>query len=248
VPPVLRSPRRSSLSAESGQLEAASRRDALAFFPAAALAVSNALLLDDAVAVEPPLPSSIKSFRQYAPQLQLSGDFYLFDLAEDIRTSNWDDVLDQFKVSGSARFVSVSRMDRDFFSPMRLLAKSVPEDEGGSDLEQVTERFESSMRRLQSVAKGVGGDVTKELKKEAQDAWESGRQDINTYMRLANQLIAEPAEVAPFTLLPSASDDSPRRDKYIKIKKVLAKCQQGGVGVNVCGDVLKQAMSMDDAA
>ncbi|CAM9468021.1 unnamed protein product, partial [Discosporangium mesarthrocarpum] len=187
----------------------------------------------------PPFVSTI--IAKNAPQIRLGTDAFLYEIKEQVNDTNrWGEVISQFKMSSSARFASVSRMERDFYTPLRAVAQGL-EDFGGEDLVGYTASFEGAMADLNEVAgRAAGGPVSPADKAKAASTWEYGRVVLNKYLSTLNTLTG--TKGPKFESIPKDTEggSEERRERFLNFKKELAKCQQGGLGVNVCADIMQQ--------
>ncbi|CAM9378165.1 unnamed protein product [Phaeothamnion confervicola] len=150
-------------------------------------------------------------------------------------------MIENFKQSSSARFTSVSRFERDFFSPMRNLGQQALDDFGGSDLLDATVRFEEAMARLAAVGRAsAGGGVAATDLMAARRAWDDGRTALNHYVATLNGLAGDATGLRLAAVPADASGAAARQPRYLAFKKELAKCQQGGVGVNMCAGIMRK--------
>jgi hypothetical protein len=90
-------------------------------------------------------------------------------------------------VPATGRVAASSRMERDFYGPMRGLAASL-DDFGGEELLAATVRFERAMLQLAAVASANGGAVSAAEEQRAQSYWEEGRVALNDYAAALNAL------------------------------------------------------------
>ena len=87
----------------------------------------------------------MRSYLQYRTALQISADYYLFDLRDQLQdTQNWGEVGSVFN-SQNARGGEgqPSPIERNFVNPMRILGLSMPPDVG-EDMR--TAQFEFEVR------------------------------------------------------------------------------------------------------
>jgi len=186
-----------------------------------------------------PLPDfTLKEVAKVAPTLQFNIDYYLFEFKAIVEDpTKWGDMLDAFRASSDARFASVSRFERDFYTPMRNLGQAFPEEQGGDELLAAARGLEGAAARLEELGKQAGAAVAPAERAAAAAAWEEGRRAINAFI---GELNARQSRVAMAEIAPTEADSTRSRKKFIAYKKELAKCQQGGLGVNVCQDIMSK--------
>lgn len=181
-------------------------------------------------------PDAIRSYLQYRFPLQLSADYYLFELKEQLTDfEKWGDVNSVFVSNGGRGASGVSRLEREFINPMRILVLSMPPDES-EELRDAMNAFERSMFKLAMVTKGVRRDLPVELPPsmltDASNRWEEGRVSFNSFIAVLNK-VTELNELKPIA---SSKADYPRSERrYLELKKKLRICQNRG------GPALSQA-------
>lgn len=185
----------------------------------------------------PDLPTdAIKSYLQYRFPLQFSADYYMFELKEQLNDfDKWGEVNSVFESNGARGSSGVSRLEREFINPMRILVLSMPPEES-EDLRDSMDKFERSMRKLSIVTKGVRRDLPVDLPKslltDAQNKWEEGRVSYNSFISTLNKA----TELNELKLIASSKKEYPRSErKYVEFKKKLRTCQNRG------GPALSQA-------
>merc|ERR1712232_315032 len=181
-------------------------------------------------------PDAIRSYLQYRFPLQFSADFYQFELKEKLGDfDKWGEVNSLFSSQGARGSAGVSRLEREFINPMRILVLSMPPDES-DNLRDAMNAFEQSMFKLSKLTKGVQRDLSVELPPsmltDARAIWEEGRVSFNSFLTTLNKA----AELDELKLVASTNSDYPRSErKYVELKKRLRTCQNRG------GPALSQA-------
>mmetsp|Transcript_35689 Transcript_35689/g.112150 ORF Transcript_35689/g.112150 Transcript_35689/m.112150 type:complete len:279 (-) Transcript_35689:182-1018(-) len=192
-------------------------------------------------------PASQKVLLSQAGKLVFAADAYLFDVEEDIANpARWADALSMLEGGRDPRFASVSRVERDIVAPLRSLAQGIPEDAGGSDIDVAARQLDAAMSRLRVLvganavttfdnAAASGSQVPEAVVKEALGYWEDGRQGLNVAIDIVNQL-ADGSAAKKIDPVPKVGEGNTKRsrDRYLGYKRDAAKCQQGGLGANVC--------------
>ncbi|KAG5178130.1 hypothetical protein JKP88DRAFT_350397 [Tribonema minus] len=218
---------------------------------AAALLLSNQLTAERALADEPDFETELpplvtKALARYVPLVSFAGDYYLFEMKSAVENpENWSVLQEQVKMPATGRVAAVSRMERDFYGPMRSLASAL-DDFGGEDLVAATVKLEAAMAALAVETAGRsqrGGGTTAAQEQRARQLWEDGRSALNSYASSLNRIWQQGGgrgDVLAAVAAEPAGDASSARRRYIAYKKELAKCQQGGLGVNVCQNLLER--------
>jgi len=181
-------------------------------------------------------PDAIRSYLQYRFPLQLSADYYQFELREKLGDfDKWGEVNSLFNSNGARGSAGVSRLEREFINPMRILVLSMPPDES-ENLRDAMNAFEKSMFKLSKLTKGVQRDLSVELPPslltDARGIWDEGRVAFNTFLTTVNKA----TELDELKLIASTTKEYPRSErKYVELKKRLRTCQNRG------GPALSQA-------
>jgi len=174
-------------------------------------------------------PDAIRSYLQYRFPLQFSADFYQFELKEKLSDFNkWGDVNSLFSSQSARGSSSVSRLEREFINPMRILVLSMPPDESDI-LRDSMDKFEQSMFKLSKLTKGVQRDLSVELPPsmltDAIVIWEEGRVAYNSFLTAVNKA----TELDELKLVASKNSEYSRSErKYVDLKKRLRTCQNRG--------------------
>jgi len=234
-------------------------RRALCFSAAAA---AGTLLVPRANAVEPltldDLPSkAVQAYQQYWPDLQLAGDYYVFELRDLLREpGRWDLVSALTESSSIGSAASVSKLEREFLTPMRILSLAFPPDAGGDEMQEALGKFQQTMFSLSRQARAgqTTGNLANPDKKTIaaiEKTWDDGRQDLNIFYTTLNTATS----VNRLVSIPPDGKDYPRSKKlYTQLMKDAALCRNRGgqalaglwgqlmvygtvPGVNPCGNV-----------
>ena len=138
-------------------------------------------------------PKAKQAYLQYLPQLQLSADYYIFDLAPMLKEpGRWDLIGEITSSSNIGSAASVSRLDREFVTPMKILALAFPPDIGGEQMQDALDKFQASMFQLSRQARrgattgNVAGPSSKEVE-EVYKTWEAGRVALNQFYAALNE-------------------------------------------------------------
>lgn len=145
VPPSLS--RREAMSSPLAAAAAASLAAAGSPWPAAA-AVADGVTYDDLP------PKAQQAYQQYWPALQLAADSYVFELYDLLpEPGRWDSIgaITESTDIGSA--ASVSKLEREYLTPMRILALAFPPDAGGEEMQAALNKFQGSMFQLSRLAR-----------------------------------------------------------------------------------------------
>lgn len=145
VPPSLS--RREAMSSPLAAAAAASLAAAGSPWPAAAV-VADGVTYDDLP------PKAQQAYQQYWPALQLAADSYVFELYDLLpEPGRWDSIgaITESTDIGSA--ASVSKLEREYLTPMRILALAFPPDAGGEEMQAALNKFQGSMFQLSRLAR-----------------------------------------------------------------------------------------------
>ena len=96
--------------------------------------------------------------------MQVSTDYYLFELQDKISSvDEWGEVCQLFVSSGARGGQGQpSRMERDFINPMRILELSMPPDDS-DELRNAQFKFEKAMQTISKVTAGIRRDLPVEI-------------------------------------------------------------------------------------
>lgn len=141
-------PFRPRLASSVGVTPPLSRRQA-ALGAAVALIFQNSIgeaIADEGLTLEDLPPKAQQAYNQYWPAMQLAGDFYVFELRELVGyPGRWDQIGALTETTNIGSAASVSKLDREFLTPMRILALAFPPDAGGEDMQQALNAFQTAM-------------------------------------------------------------------------------------------------------
>lgn len=201
--------------------------------PARAFAVDNGapapprdLALDDLP------PKAKQSYLQYLPSLQLAGDFYVFELRDLLETpGRWDLIAGLTESTDIGSAASVSRIEREFITPMRIVSLAFPPDLGGDEMQAALNGFQRSMFTLTAQARRgqTTGNVAQPSEaqiKEVYGAWDAGRKQLNAFFLALN----EATESSRLALIPADGVAGYPRSKrlYVQLQKDAAICRNRG--------------------
>lgn len=180
---------------------------------------------------------AIRSYLQYRVPLQISADYFLFELREQIGDlDSWGEVNSLFSSSNARGGQGQpSRIERDFINPMRIVALSMPPEEA-DELRDAQLRFEAAMDKIRRTTAGVRRDLPVEvsptLLPEAQKGWNEGRLALNSYFVALNSATG----LKEMKIVPAEKKEYGRSErKYVDLKKKIKLCQNRG------GQALSQA-------
>jgi hypothetical protein len=167
---------------------------------------------------------------QYWTALQLAADFYVFELRDNVlNPQKWDLVgaVMESKSIGSAQ--SVSRLEREFISPMRVLSLAFPPDLGGDEMTAALGGFQKAMGKLGKNARSTEGVITElPSKKEIAQVfeyWDAGRVSLNEFFEALNGATQSKRLIT----IPVGGKDYPRSNTlYVQLKKDAAQCRNRG--------------------
>jgi hypothetical protein len=179
-------------------------------------------------------PEAAKSYLQYRLGMQLSADYYMWELQELLeQTDNWGEVAQLFQ-SSSARGAqgSPSRMERQFINPMRIIGLSMPPDVA-EQMQDSQYAFERAMAGITKVTAGIRRDLSVEVDPNAvgnaKKAWEEGRVAYNSFLTALNTATGMPE----LRLIPPAGPNQNAeygrsQRKYLDLMKKTKLCQNRG--------------------
>jgi len=185
-------------------------------------------------------PDAVRSYLQYRVPLQISADFYLWEVQSLVGdVDEWGEVGQLFRVNNNRGQGQPSRMERDFVNPMRILGLSMP-PEYAERMRDSQFAFEKAMFKVSKATAGVRRDLPVEIDRSlvttAKAGWEEGRQALNEFFEILN----EATGLKEMHLIPPAGPNqvaeygrSPK--KYFELVKKTKLCQNRG------GPALSQA-------
>lgn len=234
---------------ESLQEPSSSRRDFMSASSAAAVAAFGAPFFLSSEPVNaasvvttaedgllPDLPKDARqAYLQYRTSLQISADYYLFDLFEQIQdTDQWGEIGQVFRGQNARGGQGQpSALERNFINPMRILSLTMPPDTA-DELRAAQFEFERGMNKINKATAGIKRDLPIEISKsavpEAMEGWETGRIALNSFFTILNETTGIKNEMKT---IPKASPTqiaeygrSPR--KYNDLMKKTRLCQNRG--------------------
>ena len=155
-----------------------------------ALAADGKTGLDEYLELLP--PKAKQAYLQYLPQLQQDGDFFVFELMPLLsEPGKWDRISALTTSTDIGSAASVSRLDREFITPMRILALAFPPDMGGDEMISSIDDFQKAMFTLSKQARrgattgNTAGPTSKEVQ-EVEASWDKGRVALNTFFTSIN--------------------------------------------------------------
>lgn len=184
-------------------------------------------------------PNAVRSYLQYRTPLQMSADYYIFELQEKIKNPDeWGAIADYlFQTNNVAGQVQLNRMEREFINPMRILSISMPPDVADR-MQETQDKFERAMQTVYKATAGVRRDLKMELDKNAaKDAlagWEEGRVALNEFFVALN----EATGLSEMKTIPPAGPHQTLEygrsaKKYFDLLKKSKLCQNRGGGLQV---------------
>jgi len=185
-------------------------------------------------------PEAARSYLQYRIPLQISADYYLWDLQEKIAdTDEWGYIGELFQVNNNKGQGQPNKIERDFTNPMRILALSMPPDIA-DELRDAQFKFERSMQGITKATKGVRRDLPVELDpadlKLAKQSWEGGRVALNEFFVVLNNAVGlEELKTIPAAGPNQSKDYGRSQRRFNDLQKKTKLCQNRG------GPTLSQA-------
>jgi hypothetical protein len=185
-------------------------------------------------------PEAVRSYLQYRIPLQLSADYYVFELQDKIKNPDeWGAIAELFQANNNRGQGQPSRIEREYVNPMRILGLSMP-PEIAERMQDTQYKFERAMAGVSKATAGVRRDLPVELDKNALSValagWEDGRQALNEFFATLNESTGLPEMK---TIPPAGPNQvseygrSPKR--YFELMKKTKLCQNRG------GPTLSQA-------
>ena len=239
---------------DSDVVDSSARRDLFRSGAVGALATASSLLLpgtSPALAATPAgandgnlpdlPPDAVRSYLQYRIPLQISADFYVWELQDKLRSfDNWGEVGQLFTTNNSRGGQGQpNKIERDFTNPMRILGLSMPPDVA-DELRDAQFAFEKAMFGLTKTTAGVKRDLPVELDErllvDAAKGWDNGRLAINQFFTAVN----EATGLNELKLIPPSGPNQNKEYgrsqlKYLDLAKKTKLCQNRG------GPALSQA-------
>lgn len=136
-------------------------------------------------------PEAVRSYLQYRFPLQVSADYYVWELQDKMtNTDDWGEVSQLFSATNSRGGQGQpNKIERDFVNPMRILGLSMPPDTA-DELREAQYDFERAMSSISKATQGVRRDLPVELDQslvgKAEAGWEAGRVALNRFFDILN--------------------------------------------------------------
>jgi len=230
--------------------------------PLAASAGSESGLTGNADYLEELPPKAKQAYLQYLPQLQLDADYITFELMPLLaQPGRYDRITALTTSSDIGSAASVSRLDREFITPMRILALSFPPDLGGDDMLSAIDSFQKAMFTLSSQARksATTGNVAAPSATEVkaiEASWDKGRLAFNTFTNAVNEG-AGAKRLVPIPAIGQKASYPRSEQLYTQLLKDAALCRNRGgeqlagiwgqlmvygtvPGVNPCGNAAEK--------
>lgn len=146
----------------------------------------------EALTLEDLPPKALSAYNQYWPALQLAADSYVFDVYDLLdNPGRWDSIAALTESSDIGSAASVSSLEREYLTPMRILTLSFPPDAGGDEMQEALDKFQASAFRLSAQARRgqTTGNVAQPSVEEVAavlKSWDDGRMSINAFFDALN--------------------------------------------------------------
>eukprot|EP00571_Detonula_confervacea_P015775 CAMPEP_0172300248 /NCGR_PEP_ID=MMETSP1058-20130122/2373_1 /TAXON_ID=83371 /ORGANISM="Detonula confervacea, Strain CCMP 353" /LENGTH=309 /DNA_ID=CAMNT_0013009971 /DNA_START=61 /DNA_END=986 /DNA_ORIENTATION=- len=209
----------------------------MAFAAPAKRASASAREVTDASSGELPdlPPSAIKDYLQYRFPLQLSADFYIFDLQTMVADTDEFGEVNELVASKGARGGQggATRIEREYINPMRIIGLSMP-PEYADDIRDTQFAFEKAMSKLTKATNGIRRDLPVEIDPsvvpKAKEAWEEGRLALNSFFVILNTATGLKDEL---TVIPPPGPNQYKEygrsiRRYNEFQKKTKQCQNRG--------------------
>ena len=189
----------------------------------------------------PDLPqNAIQSYLQYRIPLQISADYYLWDLQEKMADTNeWGEVGQIFQANNNRGQGQPNKVERDFINPMRILGLSMPPDVA-DEMRESQFSFEKAMAKITKATLGIRRDLPIEIDKnavaDAMRGWDEGRVALNSFFKTLNEATGLNELKALPPPGPNQNQEYGRSQRrYLDLAKKTKLCQNRG------GPALSQA-------
>lgn len=206
------------------------------------------------------LPKQTASaYKMQWPSLQIAADYYVFELLDLVENpTRWNQIAELSSSTNIGSAASVSKVEREFFTPMRILSLAFPPDLGGDEMQEAFNSFQKVIAKMTRQARSaqVFGDPEAVLAsagkdiKELQNTWEEGRESLNSFFVAMNTATSTTRMVT----IPKGGKNYPRSKKlYSQLMRDAALCRNRGgetlaaiwgqlmvyadAGVNPCGNI-----------
>jgi len=138
-------------------------------------------------------PKAKQAYLQYLPTLQLAADYFVFELQPQLDDpGRYDRVFALTEAGTAGSATSVSKLEREFVTPMKILCLAFPPDLGGEEMQTSLDAFQRSMFKLsQQTRKGAStgntaGASAAEIK-EIIATYDVGRVALNRFFATLNE-------------------------------------------------------------
>ena len=190
-----------------------------------------------AEALEDLPPKSKQAYLQYLPQFQLDGDYLTFEMMPLLsEPTRWDLLYKVTEVqTAGAGATSVSRLEREFITPMRQVALAFPPDLYGDEMQASINDFQVAMFKFSTLARknaqigNVAAPSAKEIKA-LEAAFEEGRLAFNKFIVAVNAGVGASLLVPVPTVSQALKGEGYPRSKrlYTQLLKDAALCRNRG--------------------
>mmetsp|Transcript_21336 Transcript_21336/g.29685 ORF Transcript_21336/g.29685 Transcript_21336/m.29685 type:complete len:309 (-) Transcript_21336:138-1064(-) len=182
----------------------------------------------------PDLPvSAVKDYLQYRVLLQISADFYVWELQKNVGDiDNWGEVGQLFQVNNNKGQGNPSRIEREFTNTMRIFSLSMPPDIA-EEMRDTQFKFEKAMAKISKATAGIRRDLPVEIDRSlvytAKDGWEEGRVALNEFFAQLNAATG----LNEMRLIPPPGPDQSSQYgrsklRYFELVKKTKLCQNRG--------------------
>jgi len=154
--------------------------------PLPTLAVDETLTLDDLP------PKAKQAYLQYLPQFQLDGDYFTFEIIPLLsQPGRWDIIFKVTEAQSAGAATTVSRLEREFITPMRQVALAFPPDMYGEEMQSAIDSFQLSMFKFSTLARknaqtGNTAAPSKDEIKQVEVAFDASRVALNDFFAAVN--------------------------------------------------------------
>jgi len=182
----------------------------------------------------PDLPTSaVKDYLQYRVLLQISADFYMWELQKNVGDiDNWGEVGQLFQVNNNKGQGNPSRIEREFTNTIRIFSLSMPPDIA-EEIRDTQFKFERAMAKISKATAGIRRDLPVEIDRSlvytAKDGWEEGRVALNEFFGELNAATG----LNEMRLIPPPGPDQTSQYgrsklRYFELVKKTKLCQNRG--------------------
>jgi len=178
-------------------------------------------------------PKAKQAYLQYLPQLQLAADYFVFGLGPLLdQPGRYDQISDLTTAGTAGTAATVSRLEREFVTPMKILTLAFPPDLGGEEMQTSLDSFQRSMFQLSRLARkgastgNTAGATPAEIK-EIIATYDVGRVALNKFFAAVN----ESTGTVRLVEIPSRANEKayPRsKALYTALLKEAALCRNRG--------------------